>query len=214
MNPRKILARLGPKSPALVRFMLFGTTCTTKPTTDILTDLDIAAALGGIQNPLARAIYEYLWAPGVAENKNKNLALLDNIAAALVREQAARKAKDQPWPDLPASLCRPIPGITTPARCGAIRMAHAALMELTHRNSCQTCAGYGEQFDRTSLKVVDCPSCFGTGVTKVGKKRRAANLGMTKPTYEKRVHLAYDWLVGYLRGLEAEAASEHWRAMQ
>lgn len=213
MNPRKILARLGPKSPALVRFMLFGTTCTTKPTTDILTDLDIAAALGGIQNPLARAIYEHMWTPGVAENKVRYAKLVQDAAAAVVREQERRREHGNPWPDLPKELCRPIPGLRAPALCAATRMAHTAITEIAGRNNCSTCAGYGEQFDRTSLKVVDCPSCFGTGVTKVGKKRRARALGLSNFGYAK-AHDAYDWLVGYLRGLEAEAASEHWRAMQ
>lgn len=213
MNTRKLLARLGPKTPQLTRIMngAGGYTSATA-----LTPQDIAAALGFIRTRPGRELYEFLWIPNMMTNMARRTELTQAFAAVLRDEQNWRitnKCKAKPFPDPPAKLCMHADGRKTIYRY-CVRIAETCLTELTKRNDCTSCKGFGEAFKPEARTIVECPVCFGSGTVPFGKGSRAKMVGVRREVFCSHVEPAYVWLLGFMRDQEVKAASEHWEAMR
>lgn len=213
MNTRKWLARLGPKTPQLTRIMHGSGGYSDS---DSLTPQDIAAALGFIKTQPGRDLYEFLWVPNASKNAMKRNALTVAFASALREEQNRRIRKgERKFPDPPAKLCLSPDGKNTIFRF-ALKLAACCLNELTNRNDCPACKGFGQVVlkDGVGINFADCLDCYGHGTVAFSQSHRAKLLNIRKETYASNVEEAYRWLLGYMRHQEMDAANEHWRAMQ
>lgn len=215
MNTRKLLARLGPKTPQLTRLM-HGTGGFSSP--DSLSPQDIAAALGFIKTRPGRDLYEYLWVPNMNSNMARRSELTQAFAAELRDEQGRRvQAGSNRFPDPPAKLCMHSDGRKSIYRY-CVRIAETCLTELTKRNDCPSCNGFGEVLDFFGddpvRSIMSCPTCVGAGTVPFGKASRAKLIGVRREVFCSHVEASYVWLLGYMREQEVRAASEHWEAMR
>ncbi len=209
MNTRKLLARLGPKTPQLIRTALTNGS-------DALTPQDIAAALGFVKVRPGRDLYEFLWVPNRASNPVLRNELEMKMANALMDEQRRREmAGLTKFPDPPATLCVTPDGRKSVLRF-CIKVARCCLHEMVHRNDCPDCKGFGEVFIKAAgsgLVSKPCEKCTGSGTVPVGWLRRSRMMGVRNTTFKECVEQPYGWLLGYMREQEAQAAHEHWKAM-
>lgn len=213
MNTRKWLARLGPKTPQLTRIMHGSGGYSDL---DSLSPQDIAAALGFIKTRPGRDLYEFLWVPNACKDPVKRNALTVSFASALREEQNRRIHKgERKFPDPPAKLCLTPDGKNAIFRF-ALKVAACCLGELTNRNDCPTCKGFGQVVSKDGVGVVfaECVGCYGCGTVAFSQAHRAKLLNIRKETYVDNVDEAYRWLLGYMRHQEMDAAEEHWRALQ
>lgn len=211
MNPRKMLALLGPRSPQLTRLMhrsLGGETVRTP-----LSPVDVAHALAYIGNPLAVRVYQATWCPGW-DLSPAMPRLVEDLARMLLSEtrdrERRRDRRRPPFPPCPkAWQAAPLDGLR--------KLVALALFELAHPGDCETCMGYGmtAHFDPEikKLRADTCAVCEGRGYLPYPKHRRAALLHIRYKTYLDRLQAPYDWLLRELRHLERTAADAHYRAM-
>lgn len=209
MNTRKLLARLGPKTPQLTRLMHGSGGFSSS---DTITPQDIAAALGFIKTKPGRDLYEYLWIPNMDRNMTKRRDLTFAFASQL-RDEQGRRVQDgfNKFPDPPAKLCMHSDGRKTIYRY-CVRIAETCLTELTKRNDCPACNGYGEVFGK--FVISECPTCFGSGTVPFSKASRAKMVGVRREVFCSHVEASYVWMLGYMREQEVKAASEHWEALR
>lgn len=213
MNTRKMLARLGPKTPQLTRIM--HGSGGSGSSSDTLTPQDIAAAMGFIRNKLGGDLYGFLWIPNAINSPIKKASLILRFAKELRNEQLDRILTNK------KPFANPIGKQTVVDIYSIIycqNIANACITELTKRNDCTKCFGYGEILWQKeagkAFTTIDCPSCTGTGTMAFSKENRAKLLGIRRQTFQDVVEEAYVWLLGYMREQEQLAASEHWEALQ
>jgi FAD/FMN-containing dehydrogenase len=200
MNPRRLLALLGPRSPSLTRLMHreFGMRGNASPTTP----QDVAGALAWIKHPLAAQVYLLLWFPGFAERDALRVAA--QVGALLWREWQGRAARGA-WACLPAKW-----GADPAAGCAVV--ARAVLFEMRHRQDCPQCAGYG--MVAVGDGVGRCEPCAGQGFVPYPKKLRAKLVQLRRSVYLHQVEGPYAWLLTVVRELERTAASAHYDALR
>lgn len=215
MNPRKMLALLGPRSPTLTRLMhreLGGVTARHP-----LGPTDVAHALAYVEDPVAVRVYMAMWCPGWAESSEMRV-LVEVIAQRLLAEYRKRGQKGyrdhrpgrERWAPCPPKHAEDPMGLLR-------RMAAAALFELGHHADCSLCRGYGMQaeYDRHSrtLTTKRCEACVGQGYVPYGKQTRARMIRIRLDTFIRHLDAPYRWLLSELRSLEQTAADAHYRAL-
>jgi len=208
-DPRKLMARLGAASPALVRQMQLGTHVVSMPD---FSAQDIAAALTQIENKLARRIYEWFWWPAYSTASNSD-EITKELVNRFARHINLKKAQKKPsgFPQLNKAITKK----------GAIvavkRIAHSALVELAHRNDCKHCHGYGlapiTNEKKIGIAIGNCPKCAGNGVIPISKSKRAKLIGIRYSTYINNIQPYYDWFLNEIKDLEAEAVRQHSKAL-
>lgn len=219
MNPRKMLALMGVRSPSLTRLMhreLAGVTVRHP-----LSPVDVAHALAYVSNRRAVGVYLATWCPGYAESRQLP-ALLDDLARMMLAEYRRRAAKDYhergrgagKWPRFPERW-----SVASENRLAGLRkMGEVALFELSHKADCEACHGFGAaavfKTDSKRVEIVPCEACIGQGFLPYAKAMRAKMLRIRLDSYNKSLHLPYSWLYSELRRLEQEAADAHYQALR
>lgn len=215
MNPRKMLALLGPRTPSLTRLMHreLGGVSAKHP----LGPTDVAHALAYVEDPLAKQVYMAMWCPGWAES-SRMPQLVEAVAQRMLAEYRKRQQKGyrdtrpgrERWPpcppqhaDDPLALLR--------------RLSAVALFELGHPADCEACKGFGmvATFDKDAKKLITsrCEVCLGQGYVPYGAKNRARMVRIRLDTFIKHLGAPYRWLLSELRSLEQAAADAHYRAL-
>lgn len=210
MNPRKLLAQLGPRSLSLTRFM--HRAYHRAP----VCPQDVAGALAWIRNPVAAELYMLLWVPGYDTRGGRGAKLADALGGMLWSEWQRRAAPGYrsgprlaPFPALPAKWA-------ADPRAGCVAVARAVLFELQHRQDCPDCLGYGitPRLAGDRLQLLRCEPCLGQGYVPYAKHLRAQLVRIRRAVYLHHVDPAYRWLFGVAWDLEQRAASAHYRALR
>ncbi|WP_329894335.1 hypothetical protein [Stenotrophomonas sp. SMYL20] len=210
MNPREMMARLGPST---VKFDIGRGGG--KPD---LTNQDIAAALGMVPAGLGRELLEACWWPDGAALRQG--ALRDAILS-LVMPELARQARkltevhlDLQLAEAAVSFAGRSPTTTQRnevARCRSElavaraatwpkntadhlpAIARAAIGELSGGNKCMACGG--RQYSMEEAKVTMCKECRGTGLEPNPDRRRALAIGCDPSDYPRRWRVVYEWIL-------------------
>lgn len=215
MNPRKLLALLGPRSPSLTRLMHreFGLRGSTTP----MTPQDVAGALGWVKHRTARDLYLLLWFPGYADRPGNSDRVIRHIGGLLRKEWEVRSA---PGYRAPAAAFPAFPPFPPKWQAdplpGCVAVAKAVLFELQHREDCPACCGYGmvPRQVRGDIKLARCESCAGQGYLPYSRSQRARLVKTRRQAYYRHVDPVYTWLLGALRELEQHAAHAHYVALR
>lgn len=225
MNPRELLARL---NVPVIRYQLG------RGGIPELTNIDIAGALGMIQDPFARDVFQTVWwADGarfaetelaqtvlrmvMTEHGNRQKAL---VAARLELNiaQCGLEVKRRPT-DIDRQIIRDCEMAVSQANHRAwpwspqvyARLYSATISELRSPRHCPVCHGRGEVF-RGDLKIT-CVQCGGTGTKHEKLKHRASLLDVDYKLYRKTWCKVYDWTFGLVRDAEIRGARDFARAV-
>jgi hypothetical protein len=220
MNPREMMARLGPST---VKFYIGRGGG--KPD---LTNQDIAAALGIVPAGLGRELLEACWWPDGATLRQHKLrdAVIALVTPELQRQQR-RLAEARTDLGL-AEVCMGWGGAATAeqranrdaaqkrlgrvkAQCWPIStleslptLAGAVIGEIAKRPHCSACEGRGQAM--LGELLAPCKVCGGSGLGAVSDRRRAAAIGRDEAAYRRTWKPVYEWLLGKMVEAEQEAA--------
>lgn len=222
MNPRKMLALLGPRAPSLKRLMhqAFGLV-DGGGGGDPVTAQDVAGALGFIEledpadRRVAIGLYCLLWFPNY-DTKQRRHDITEALALRLGAEyqrrmesgNRGRKGDHAPFPTFPAKRWE----LKTE---GLWAIAAAVLDELQHKHDCEACDGFGQvaEIRRGGWVAKRCEACEGRGYCDWGHERRAKAVQIRRYTYRMLLDRPYRWLLSEARHLEQQAASGHYMAL-
>lgn len=224
MNPRKMLALLGPRSPSLKRLMhqAFGLT-EGGGGGDPVTAQDVAGALGFIEldDPTDRSVaiglYCLLWFPNY-DSPRRRYDVTEALALRLGAEyqrrlqpgNRGRKGDHAPFPRFPTKRW-PV------AAEGLWAVAAAVLSELQHKHDCETCDGFGmlaEIRPTGGWDAKKCEDCAGRGYRDWTYTQRAKHVKIRRHTFQVTLERPYVWLLREARHLEQQAASGHYLALR
>lgn len=220
MNPRELIARLN--VPA-VRYEIG------RGGIPELTNIDIAGALGFVNDEFAREVFCSIWWPDGAQRSAIDLA--EQVRAQLMteyadRERAAAAAKldlhiaegnfalKRHRTDYDRQILQQL--TSTRERAEHRRWSWnpkvyplffpVAIEELRHPRRCTDCAGRGTYRDEKLLR--DCKRCGGTGLRHQTKTWRAEQFGMSETTFKSTWDRVYGWVFRLLFDAEARAARQ------
>jgi len=218
-NVRELLARLGPST---VKFD------TGRGGVPVLTNQDIAAALGMVPAGLGRELLEACWWPDGAALRRHKLrdAVIALITPELQRQQ--RRLADARTELGLAEVCIGWSGAATveqranrdrarqrldqvKGQCWPIStleslptLAMAVIGEIASPTRCTSCDGRRELMSG-ELRV-PCKVCLGSGLAPVSDRRRAAAIGRDEAGYRRAWKPVYEWLLDRMREAEQDAA--------
>jgi hypothetical protein len=220
MNVRKIVARLNAQT---IRFGIG------RGGIPELTNQDIAAAIGMIQDEFARDVFVAIWWPDGAKLDHKTLirhlylaqrAIIDK---QMKTEQIARLELHIAQENYAAKKFRThedgIELDRLERNIDRLRLLHwplkpamypvlreAVLSEMKSPNQCECCGGRG--ILRTNEKLTVCEECSGSGVIPVTSAKRAKAIGVSRSCYAHTWRKVYEWTYSLLAEKEQAAATE------
>ncbi len=200
-----------------------------------LTNQDIAAALAMVPPGLGRELLEACWWPDGAALRRHRLrdAVIALVAPELQRQQ--RRLADARTDLGLAEVCIGWAGTTTAEqraerdraahrlsqirqRCWPLStleslptLASAVILEIARCNHCPVCQGRGQAMARELL--INCKTCWGTGVVPMSDRGRAASIGRDESSYRQSWRGVYEWMLDKMREAEQEAAWHLKRAL-
>lgn len=192
-----------------------------------LTNIDIAGALGMIQEEFAREVFCACWWPDGSARSSHDLGrdVLNRIVIEYARRERESVAARL---ELNIAQC----GVDTKLRattidreilrsCEAavtranaqrwkwdsaayVRMFDAIIKEIRSPRHCWKCSGRGELFI-AALKTT-CDVCAGTGKRPHAKKSRAQEIRVPEKDYLRGIGKVYEWAFGEVKDAEERAA--------
>lgn len=217
---RELLARLNPTTIRMDLGIGGGV--------DVLTNIDVAGALGMVPSGLGRELLEACWWPdGAALRRHKLRDSVIALVAPELRRQQRRLAEARTDLGL-AEVCIGWAGAATAeqrlakeraqTRLSAIKaqswpittleslptLAQAAIQEIATRPFCVACRGRGSSAPNEPCEP--CALCLGSGVGATSDRRRAAAIGRDEAGYRRTWKPVYEWLLMRMQEAEIEAA--------
>lgn len=192
-----------------------------------LTNIDIAGALGMIQDHFARDVFCACWWPDGAIRTHQDVArdAMNRIVIEYAKREreavaarlelniaqcaAAAKGRITP-PDREILRNCEIAVSRANGRCwkwnsvAYCRMFDAIIKEIRSPRLCWECNGRGERV--TNQLKRQCEACEGTGKRPQSKKARAIELGIPEKEYLRGVGAVYDWAYSLIHDAETRAA--------
>jgi hypothetical protein len=184
-----------------------------------LSDQDIAAALGMVENKTGAMVLEYLH----CASDQRQFQIESAIFGLIRREQeqrveavvtaeiafhlaAGRKgslyrvreytaAKQSEWPPMTGETARLY-----------VRLVFAVLSEIRAGNQCKTCNGHGVV--PSGEGNLTCDACSGSGTVHEPQRARAASMGVPLASYQRNWAEPYRWLLSELTTSMAEASRQ------
>jgi hypothetical protein len=220
MNPRELLARLN--VPA-VRYEIG------RGGIPELTNIDIAGALGMIQDQFARDILCVVWWPDGSHAVFDSMA--ETVRVRLLNEYSDRerahvaarlelniaqssfdaKPKKGDWDDqIVADLKREIDRASARRWPWSLerysRMFPVVVEEMRRPRHCPACCGRGIYIDESGIK--NCRRCNASGVRHETKSWRAGQFGLSRDKFARHWAGVYDWVYRVIADAENKAAKE------
>jgi hypothetical protein len=224
MNPRELLARLN--VPA-VRYEIG------RGGIPDLTNIDVAGALGFIEDKFARDVFSSIWWPDgradnvelhqevlhriIREGHRRDTALIAarmelHIAEGALEGKRFKTAFDERIiQDCKIAIDRARNQSWWWSPKVYSRLFGCAVREIRDPRHCMICHGRGET-QREALKVI-CAACIGTGVRDRKKKDRAQLLAVDETSYLRAWCKVYDWSFRMIREAETIGAIAFGRAV-
>ena len=194
-----------------------------------LTPIDIAGALGFVQNKLGREVLCYCWWPDGAQLTEREL---DGLLANRMHEEMERLRSKRQRAELDLHIAQEnMAARRNPSQhdrqylvqCVArmesaraqdwpvgaevyVRMRKAILSETKEPNRCAVCAGRGHVMGEELLRL--CEKCEGKGFLRVTDMQRAAAIGVDKSRYSRSWRRPFEWAVAVVNDAWMDAARE------
>ena len=219
MNPRELLARLN--VPA-VRYEIG------RGGIPELTNIDVAAALGMVEDEFSREVFCALWWPdgaAVARDvvnkqifdktvfeyaKRERELVAVRLELHMAESEAAHRRILSEFDKQVLANCKRNIEIKNARRWPwnanvYVRIAGAVIDEKRFPSRCPDCLGRAEAV--INNKVVKCERCKGTGIKNRPNIWRATQLGISDTAYARIWCRVYEWVVRMIDDAEARAAA-------
>lgn len=188
-----------------------------------LTDQDVAAALGMVQNKLGADVMCFLHWPAGLDVAAFETVLLQKIRVecwnrqeevvnAELRYHMHRKTRAFPRSETVEAMKKTLwPSFDLRNWPRYVRLVVSVLDEIRSGPICKRCNGRAKLV--TEAGVNECGHCGGTGKTDESHSRRAARMGLQRPPYQRQWDEPYRWLLGELLSAQVEANDQFRRAL-
>jgi hypothetical protein len=188
--------------------------------TQELSDQDIAAALGMVQNKLGGKVLMRMHCPGMLDWRQLDLDVFDLVRSEYIRRENLR-INDQLrmmlsngrgtlnvlrgslnagiWPKFHADRY--------------MALVRAVIQEIIHGDVCEVCKGKKKAQLEASGEVIVCGHCKGTGIEPEPIRRRSKRMGLTHRAFTKAWTDVYRWVYSELMQAQITASSEFRHAL-